>query len=140
MHAFTRFGLGLATAAVVALAVPGAARADSEVAKGEAVFRAQCTACHALPDLNRNMIGPSLHGVVGRHAGRAPGFSYSVANTDSNVVWTERKLDAYLMKPKAVVPPRSFMPSWPAAGTRMTFPGLPDAAERKAVIAYLNIH
>jgi len=73
-----------------------------------------------------------LHGVcspfiVGRKAGTAPGFSYSEANENSNVVWDEVQLDQYLNDPK------EFMP-----GTKMIYLGMKDPEKRKALINYLR--
>ena len=122
MGKFSRFGLG-AVAALAVLAVGGKAFAD-DVADGEKVFKKYCLACHAV---DKNKVGPSLGGIVGRKAGSVAGFAYSAANTGSGITWTEDKLDPYLADPKGVVP-----------GTKMTFGGIKDAAERKAVIAFLK--
>ena len=75
-----------------------------------------------------NKIGPSLHGVVGRPAGKEPGFTYTAANRDSGITWTEEKLFQYLENPQRVVP-----------GTKMSFAGWPtDPQKRADVIAYLK--
>jgi cytochrome c len=100
------------------------ARAQDAVA-GERIFRSQCSICHS-PQPGRNLIGPSLFGVVGRHSGQVPGFRYSAANRQSGLTWAPATLDHYLSNPRQVVP-----------GTLMTFPGLRDPAQRAAVIAYL---
>lgn len=91
---------------------------------GKAVF-AQCAACHSI-EAGKNMIGPSLAGVIGRKAGSIAGFAYSEANKGSGITWTKEKLFQYLEKPQRVVP-----------GTKMTFPGLAAAQDRADVIAYL---
>ena len=75
----------------------------------------------------KNMIGPSLAGVVGRKAGTEAGYSYSAANKGSGITWTAEKLFQYLEKPQRVVP-----------GTKMSFAGLPKAQDRADVIAYLK--
>lgn len=93
--------------------------------KGAVVFH-RCQVCHTIqPGVNH--IGPSLHGVVGRHAGSIPDFNYSDANKNSGITWTEQKIFDYLKNPQAMVP-----------GTKMTFPGLPDPQKRADVIAYLK--
>ena len=74
-----------------------------------------------------NGVGPSLAGVAGRKAGSVPGFAYSDANKASGLTWDEKTLDTYLTNPMKMVP-----------GTKMTFAGLPDPAQRKAVIDYLK--
>ena len=85
-----------------------------------------CTTCHAI-DAGVNKIGPSLHAVVGRKAGIIPGFTYTAANKNSGITWTEEKLFQYLEKPQRVVP-----------GTKMTFAGWSDPQKRADVIAYLK--
>jgi cytochrome c len=99
----------------------------SAAAAGEApaAFR-QCTICHATePD--RNLIGPSLAGVYGREAGTVPGYPYSPALKQTGLTWDEATLDRFLAAPMTAVP-----------GTRMTYAGLKDPAERKDVIAHLK--
>src|SRR3984885_6027313 len=85
-----------------------------DVAAGEQVFKSQCGICHSSQP-NRNIIGPSLFSVVGRHTGMVQGFRYSDANKASGLVWDVRTLDRYLTAPGQVVP-----------GTLMTYPGLKD--------------
>jgi len=109
--------------------------ADDLAAKGEQVFRKNCLACHALPSENKNAFGPSLHGVVGRHAGHAPGYGYSNAMKDSGITWTEEHLDGYLTSPQKYVGPVGYAPH---KYVKMTFPGLDDPADRKAIIAFLK--
>lgn len=94
-------------------------------AAGRAVF-AQCRTCH-VTDPGVNRIGPSLAGIIGRAAGTVPGFAYSPANSGSGITWTKEKLFQYLENPQRVVP-----------GTKMIFPGIPDAQRRADVIAYLE--
>ena len=134
MSGLSRVALGLA-GALALLAGPGTGFAADDAAAGAAVFKSRCAECHAL---DRNKIGPALSGVVGRPAGKAPGYGYSSANLNSKIVWTEAKLEVYLASPKDAVPPRSTHPGGPVTGTKMMFKGLKDAAERKAVIAYLK--
>ena len=99
-----------------------------DVAAGEKVFT-KCKVCH-IADEDKNKIGPSLHGVIGRTAGTHPGFSYSeamVAAGTSGVKWDEATLATYLHDPKAMV-----------KGTKMVFPGLKKDDEVANVIAYLK--
>ncbi len=116
--------LFLATLAAV-IAGGGAAWAADATA-GQAVFKSQCGICHSV-EPGRNMIGPSLAGVVGRKAGQEPGFHYSAANKASGETWDAATLDRYLTNPQAVVP-----------HTLMTYAGLKDADKRANVIAYLE--
>lgn len=115
-----------ATVAVVALLCLGGTASSVRAQDGEALFRRACGACHTVePDKNR--IGPSLAGIVGRKAGTVPGFNYSDANKAATVVWDATNLDTYLADPKA------FMP-----GNKMLYAGLKSADDRKAVIDYLR--
>ena len=107
---------------LVLLAPPARAQ-DAD--RGARVFRSQCSICHSVRP-GRNVVGPSLFGVIGRHSGRVPGFHYSQANLASGLTWDPATLDRYLTAPRQVVP-----------GTRMTYPGLKDARERADLIAFL---
>ena len=103
----------------------GAALADGDPAAGKTAFN-KCAACHAVtPGTNR--IGPSMHGVVGRHSASVDGFAYSEPMKAYNVDWTPAELDKYLAAPREVV-----------KGTKMIFAGLKNDTERANVIAYLE--
>jgi cytochrome c len=104
------------------LTIPGYAQ---DAVKGAMVFKTYCSNCHTVQP-NKNMIGPSLFGVVDRPSGRAPDFHYSDANRKSGIIWNVATLDNYLAAPRQVVP-----------GTLMSFPGLKDPRQRADLIAYL---
>ncbi|MFZ4381121.1 MAG: c-type cytochrome [Sandarakinorhabdus sp.] len=113
----------LTMAALAAIVAAPAAAQDAKA--GEKVFVA-CKTCHAV-GAGQNRIGPSLAGIVGRKSGIYAKFTYSAAMKAKNVTWTEANLDTYLTKPQAYV-----------KGTKMAYPGLPDAKKRKDLIAYLK--
>jgi len=93
-------------------------------ANGQKLF-VQCQICHSTePD--RNGLGPSLHGVIGRHAGTLAGFSYSPAMKNSGITWDPATLSDFLRAPMRDVP-----------GTKMAFAGIADDQKRADVIAYL---
>ena len=94
-------------------------------AAGERAF-AQCRSCHSL-DPGANRVGPSLAGVVGSPAGGVNGYKYSPANRNSDLVWTPEQLYSFIEKPQRVMP-----------GTKMIFPGIPDAQRRANIVAYLG--
>ncbi len=98
----------------------------ADPAAGQAVFHSQCAICHSV-QTGRNMIGPSLFGLVGRKTGSEAGYHYSTANQNSNLTWTPDELDKYLESPRTVIP-----------GTKMTYAGEKDAAKRADLIAYLE--
>ena len=88
------------------------------------MFR-KCQVCHSL-EPGKNILGPSLAGIVGRKAGAEPGYSYSPAMKQANIVWDANALDRYLADPQKVVP-----------GNKMPFPGLKTEQDRADVIAFL---
>jgi cytochrome c len=115
-------------AIIVSLAVilaSGGALAAGDAKKGKKVFN-KCKACHALA-AGKKKIGPSLHGVFGMTSGMVPKFKYSKAMKKSKIVWSEKTLDTFLLKPKKMV-----------KGTKMAFPGLKKKADRDNLIAYLK--
>ncbi len=121
----TKFAFATIAAAMVsaaALSTPAAAAGDA--AKGAIVFN-QCKVCH-VTDKGVNRVGPSLFGVVGRKAGTVPGYTYSAANKNSGLTWTEAQLNTYLEAPQKVV-----------KGTKMAFAGLKKPEDRANVIAFL---
>lgn len=127
MTRFTPWTLRALLAAAVCAAVLAATPswADGDAAKGEKVFR-KCKSCHSL-EAGQNKIGPSLNGLFGRTAGTVEGFKYSEAMVESGLVWEEETLDAYLIKPKDLVPK-----------TKMNFAGLKKESDRQDLIVYLK--
>lgn len=125
--AFATIFMGTAALAVPPLppGTPAYASLKGNPVAGKADF-VVCKTCHVVAP-GQNRIGPSLYGVVGRTSGSIPGFTYSAANKNSHIVWTEPVLYQYLLAPQAYVP-----------GTKMTYPGLKDAQKRADVIAYLK--
>lgn len=100
--------------------------AGSAVAvSGETVFK-KCVACHTIDKGGRNGVGPNLHGIVGKAVAASEGYSYSAAMKAKGGVWDAATLDAYLENPRKAM-----------VGTKMSFAGIPDTAERKALIEYL---
>lgn len=87
---------------------------------------AQCAVCHAVKKGERSGFGPNLYGVAGTRAGAIAGYGFSPAMKSSKVVWDRQSLDRFIEAPQAVVP-----------GTKMAFPGVKDAAKRKAIVDYL---
>ncbi len=102
-----------------------AAASTASAAETPAAFN-QCKICHTT-EPGQHLVGPSLAGVYGRKAGTVGGYPSSPAMRASGLTWDDATLDRFLEAPLKVVP-----------GTRMTFAGLKDAAERRDVIAYLK--
>jgi nitrite reductase (NO-forming) len=77
-------------------------------------------------DAGKNLLGPSLAGIMGRKAGTESAYNYSPAMKQSGLVWDGKTLDAYLADPQKLVP-----------GNKMPFPGLKTDHDRADIIAYL---
>ena len=111
--------------AAIALLLTGVARAAGDVKHGEQVFR-RCLVCHTVAAGQPNRLGPNLHGLFDREAGKAPGFNYSPGLAKAGYQWDDEKLDKWLENPQAFI-----------AGARMAF-RLGDAQDRADIIAYLH--
>lgn len=115
---------GPAAAFAVSLALSSATQAQ-ETGDGERLFRQRCGTCHAL-QAGQTRAGPHLDGIIGRRAGSVEGARYSRALQESGIVWDEPTLDNFLANPRKAVPGTSMMVA------------LPNADQRKAIIAYLK--
>jgi cytochrome c len=119
----------LAVAWCAGAAVTMAQEAPSgDATAGEDVFK-MCMGCHAVGEGATNRVGPVLNDVFGRVAGTLEGYRYSDAMVEAGangLTWTHETLDEFLADPRAVVP-----------GTRMSFGGVKDEADRANLIAYL---
>lgn len=104
------------------------AAADSPQFKRGRLLYIQCRACHDLQPSSVRKVGPNLHGIMGRKAGFDPSFSYSSALEESNLVWDRKTLDRWIERPSALV-----------KGNTMAFAGIANAADREALIAYIEI-
>jgi cytochrome c len=71
--------------------------------------------------------GPNLHGLFGRVSGTVEGFSYTAANKNSGVTWSDETLFDYLLNPKKYIP-----------GTKMVFAGIKKEGERADLISFLK--
>lgn len=100
---------------------------QGDLENGRRAF-ARCRSCHTITEGGSNMTGPNLYGLFGRTAGTHPGYNYSKALKEAGFSWDAQKLDQWLSGP------RTFLP-----GNKMSFAGLPDATDRRDVIAYLKV-
>ena len=98
--------------------------AGGDAAAGKLVFR-KCQVCHSL-EPGKDVLGPSLAGIIGRKSGVESNYAYSPAMKDANLTWDAKTLDGYLDDPQKFVP-----------GNKMPFPGLKTAQDRADVIAFL---
>ena len=101
--------------------------ASADPAKGEKIAT-KCKACHDISKGGKNKVGPHLWGVVGREHASVPDYAYSDAMKKfAGKPWTFEDLDKFLTKPKDYAP-----------GTKMSFPGLPKAEDRAALLRWLR--
>ena len=100
----------------------------ADVENGKAKF-GLCQSCHTITPGGPNMTGPNLWGVFGRKAGTHPGFNYSKAVQEADITWDGERIDHWLENP------RTFLP-----GNKMSFAGLPDATDRRDLIAWLQVN
>lgn len=121
----------LATGLAFCLAIAGPAMA-ADTARGDVLFSTECAACHSIAP-GQNRIGPSLAGVYGARAASQPGYKYSLALKESNIVWTDVALEKFLLDPDADVTGTNM----PHPGTEMHM-GMPSDTDRGDVIAYLR--
>lgn len=100
--------------------------AGTQFAEGREVYR-RCVACH-VATATENKVGPHLVGLFGRPAGAVDDFRYSQAMRESDLVWTEETLSAYLRDPRRYIP-----------GNRMAFAGIRQQDDLDALLAYLQV-
>jgi len=98
--------------------------ADGDPARGEKRFE-ECAACHTL-EAGKHNVGPSLKGVFERISGEAPDFLYSPAMRRAKIKWTPQALEQFIADPQTMVP-----------ANRMPYAGMPGAADRQDLVAYL---
>jgi cytochrome c len=111
----------------VGLAVSSAAASAQDVSAGETSFK-KCQACHDIGPDAKNKIGPVLNGLDGRKSGTVEGYSYSDADKNANIVWSEATFKEYIQDPRAKIP-----------GTKMFFPGIKNEKEIGDLWAYLKL-
>ena len=89
-----------------------------------------CRACHSLDPAERGLPGPNLSGVLKRNIGGDPAFDYSPVlrkARDDGLRWNTQRLQSFLADPAAMFP-----------GLWMSMRGIEDAAERQALVRFLE--
>ena len=105
------------------------AAAEQPRDEGERAFQ-KCYSCHSVERRETDLSGPNLAGIVGRRAAALASFLYSPAMQKAGadgLVWSDAALDRYLADPLEMIPE-----------TTMSFPGVKNAVERRAIIEYLR--
>jgi cytochrome c len=110
--------------AVLAVSTAGASAQD--VAAGENSFK-KCLPCHAVGAGAKNKIGPVLNGLEGRKSGTIEGYTYTEANKNSGITWSDATFREYIRDPRAKIP-----------GTKMVFAGIKNDKEVADLWAYLK--
>jgi cytochrome c len=94
---------------------------------GAEVFRA-CVACHTLSEKDGPRAGPTLAGLFGRKIASLPGYRFSDALKNMNIVWTpETVSQLFEAGPNAYTP-----------GTKMPEQRIGSADDRKALTDFLG--
>jgi cytochrome c len=102
------FALASALAAMNSVALAG------DLTAGQTLFKV-CAVCHEIGEKAQNRIGPILNGLDGRPAASGPGYAYSPAMKNSEIIWGKAVFKEYLKAPREMVP-----------GSKMRFTGLRD--------------
>ena len=104
-----------------------AAESEDPVERGSFHWR-KCAVCHSLTEDGIPRSGPSLEGIFGRKVGSYPGYLYSKALTEAELIWTEETVgQLFELGPDVLLP-----------GTKMPLQKLPDAGARADLIAFLK--
>ena len=115
--------IGLCVASLLfSIAMP--ARAEGDAAVGRKIYQNKCLSCHG-DAKTKGTLGPSLVGIIGRHASDPAQGMTSRGMSEADFVWTETVLDEYLAAPSNKV-----------HGTIMPI-GVSRAQDRADLIAYI---
>jgi cytochrome c len=105
---------------------PGDALAAYAGDPGAEIFRA-CVACHTLKDDETNKAGPTLAGIFGRRIATLPGYNFSPALRQLDIVWTPETVSKLFELGPTVYTP----------GTKMPEQKIRSAQDRKALVDFL---
>jgi cytochrome c len=95
--------------------------------RGAELFRA-CIACHTLKRDAENRAGPSLNHVFGRRIATAPGYNFSPALKNLDIVWNAETIGKLFE-----IGPSTYTP-----GTKMPEQRIENPADRAALIEFLQ--
>ena len=89
-----------------------------------------CRACHSLDPADQGLPGPNLSSLIGRKVGGDAAFDYSPVLRKANsegLRWDAERVDRFLADPAEMFP-----------GLWMSIRGVEDAADRAALLRFLN--
>ena len=92
-------------------------------------FARKCSLCHTLTSNGGNRAGPTLYKVFGRKAGSLPGYPYSDALLNADIIWNEKTLGLLF----------GLGPDHYTPGTKMPLQKIEDPEMLKELIAYLKV-
>jgi cytochrome c len=95
--------------------------------RGAEVYKA-CVACHTLTPDEGNRAGPTLHGIFGRRIASLPGYSFSPALRNMDIVWTPETVSQLFE-----IGPMQYTP-----GTKMPEQKITSPEDRKALMDFLE--
>lgn len=101
---------------------------DDILTQGQIQFARKCSVCHTLTPDGGNRAGPTLYNLFGRRVGTVPGYPYSEALKNLDIVWTEETV-ARLFE----LGPEEYTP-----GSKMPLQKMTDKAQRDALVAFLK--
>ena len=113
------------TAFLTLSVLPVATQADCDLEHGENQYN-KCIACHSV-EADTHLMGNSLHGLMGRKAGTAEGFTFSPAMEEADFIWTKETLKAFLENPRQYVP-----------GNSMPFGRITNGGQLEALVCYIE--
>lgn len=95
---------------------------------GAREFQRKCSVCHTLTADDANRAGPTLYRIFGREAGSLPGYPYSQALLESDIIWNEETIAKLFDHGPDVVTP----------GTKMPIQRITDPGRRAALVVFLK--
>jgi len=100
------------------------------ISEATAGAESKCKTCHTFDKGGKNRMGPNLFGIVGKKAGTVADYRYGSYLKESDFIWSEEKLKAWIEDSKAVAA---------AAGKTSKMPSQHVAdARADEIIAFLN--
>ncbi len=109
--------------------VPRRYEVSKTAGPGELQFARKCSLCHTLTSNGGNRAGPTLYKVFGRRVGTLPGYPYSEALKNADIVWSAKTIELLFG-----LGTNHYLP-----GTKMPVQKIADPKTREALIAYLKV-